>query len=488
MKGAFYIMAELSKREQRQKEKLAKKRKRERDRRSKQQERSQKAAAKREEALIKQSERKSSRQSKVNKVSGIFSGGRGVGHKRFRSSFIMAGASVLLMAGGAFYSHRVMKHNEYLAQITETIFDTSLQMSKSGVGVTVNKPLMSDDGYTTYIPIVFENITSLPSDANDYSVYIIGSDGSMSYKATGQLIMYSTTGNAVLKISSPTKIENEVVGIMLRSDKDVKSVTDDDLLDSEEKLSDSSASNESGMTAFLEKYDSVYFSVNLAGKSIKRDKRLNGETDIEYLYAKFYTDKIVSNVKTEIEKEKKRLEKYYVQAAELISILQRDGYTVPDTPAVATPDGMPSVVYPVDLNSDVSTGFVDQDNIQIMIDIINSNRASSTSGSFDSSTASEVSDSYMDGLGDLPDHLVKNDGTNSGDVINRRSSSDGSRTASEVWMALTSLWETIYDAKVNIYQKQALKLYEIQLDYEDTLSSVTVGSSEKFKQLGSVDD
>ena len=485
------------KQEARRREKAQRRRQKQRERRQKQYDRQVKATTQTETALQKKESKRQARQSRIEKLKLVFSSGRGVSHKRFRSAFLFTGLGVVLMVGGAFTSYQTMLHHQYIDRITETIFSNNLAMSKSKTTVTIDKPRLSEDGRTAYIPIKFKDLTSLPSNAKDYSVFMFGTNGQMSYQATGQLIMYSNSGQAVLKVTSPTKIENEVVGLMIRSNKNLSDPTTS--ASSDQTTVETGLKNgSSGMETFLNKYDAVYFSVNLAGKSIKKDKKLNGETDVSYLYALFYANQKVDEVKAKIKENETNLKTYYKQADELISILQRDGYEVPTTPAVATPDGKPDLVYPVKLNSDVQTGFVDQKDVQSMTAIINQagldNNGSvsndGTSGDRDQSgrgTTDPVNQTItIKGLGTLPINLKRNDGTTSGDVINRRQSSDGATSAADTWQKLTNLWTTIYQTKVDIYQTQALKLYSIELDFKDTLSSVTVGRSNQFKQFGRV--
>lgn len=483
-------LSKEEKRRQKKAERERKKRQRERDKRNQKLNKQTEILAKQDEVSKLKSKQKAERRDKLANTFNILTGGRGVSHKRFRSAFILASCSALLMIGGSTYSFRTMKHNEYLSQITETIFASSLKMSKSKVGVSISKPAMSADGFTTYIPITFNNPKALPSNANDYSVYLVGTNGVMSYEATGQLINYSTSGRSILKISSPTGINNEVVGVMLRSNKDLNlnSINASETTADEKNVATSTSSSKGGMNAFLEKYDSMFFSVNLAGNSIERDDKLNGDANVDYLYAKFYEDSIVDSIKSEIDAKKTSLESLYVQADELISILQRYGYTVPETPTVATRDGLPEIVYPVDLSKTVMDGFVTEEDKSRMTEIVNARLSTqSSSESSDDSSKNTDTDVYHKGLGLLPIALKKDDGTDSNQPVNIRSSIDKNRSASELWQSLVSIWTQIYNEKIDIYQNKALALYEVELEFKDTLSNVTVGKSDNFKQLGKVD-
>ena len=72
-------------------------------------------------------------------------------------------------------------------------------------------------------------------------------------------------------------------------------------------------------------------------------------------------------------------------------------------------------------------------------------------------------------------------------MINKTKNESNAKSASEYWNELVSVWQQIVTYKKTIYQDKALELYQIQLDYERQVDSVTVGSTKNFNVLGKVE-
>ena len=426
--------------------------------------------------------------SKLDRVSSFFSdftkSNSAVSHTKLFKFGMLTMVGVTLMTLGSLQSYAKWKYNVKVQNETETIFSDKISFSKSDTGITLGKPVMSEDGTTTYIPMTFESMANLPTDADSYVVYLLATDGKLSYKPVGQFILYSTSGRGVLKITSPTGIKNEVVQVMVKNTKELGS---NDVVN-EETVTKANESKDV-MEQLKSKTDIAMFTVNLAGKSIKRDAKLNGDVDTSYLYRRFFANEAVKELRKDVEKTQKQIERLYTKSDEIREILTRDGYAVPDTPSVATKDGFPSIVYPIKFDGDLDTGFVnDSDREAVNTAIVQQAQVKNdeTVTVDDSSVSSGEGVTYQE-LGTLPRNLNKNDGTNSGDLINKTKNESNAKSASEYWNELVSVWQQIVTYKKTIYQDKALELYQIQLDYERQVDSVTVGSSKNFNVLGKVE-
>ena len=403
--------------------------------------------------------------SKLDRVSSFFSdftkSNSAVSHTKLFKFGMLTMVGVTLMTLGSLQSYAKWKYNVKVQNETETIFSDKISFSKSDTGITLGKPVMSED-----------------------VVYLLATDGKLSYKPVGQFILYSTSGRGVLKITSPTGIKNEVVQVMVKNTKELGS---NDVVN-EETVTKANESKDV-MEQLKSKTDIAMFTVNLAGKSIKRDAKLNGDVDTSYLYRRFFANEAVKELRKDVEKTQKQIERLYTKSDEIREILTRDGYAVPDTPSVATKDGFPSIVYPIKFDGDLDTGFVndsDREAVNTAIAQQAQVKNDETVTVDDSSVSSGEGVTYQE-LGTLPRNLNKNDGTNSGDLINKTKNESNAKSVSEYWNELVSVWQQIVTYKKTIYQDKALELYQIQLDYERQVDSVTVGSTKNFNVLGKVE-
>ncbi|WP_025020352.1 hypothetical protein [Ligilactobacillus equi] len=246
-------------------------------------------------------------------------------HSKFERqtlSFAICFVALIFSASMCLYHNYSVKKQEAL---TVTSAGKRVVFSRTKAQLTLDKMHWSKDRKTTYIPFSFDSIKNLSTDANDYRVFVKSAYGPLTYKPTGNLVLFGSTGRGVLIIHSAKKIPNEVLNVYIENRFRLRSADSN-----EQDYADISAvQGDKGFEEYFKKHDMLTFTVSPGATNIKKNSRVTSsvKTPVK-LYTQLFDVGDVRDVKKSIAKDKKQIKLYTETANKLKGNLENAGYAI----------------------------------------------------------------------------------------------------------------------------------------------------------------
>lgn len=433
--------------------------------------------------------------------------------------------AVLATGAGVAYFHSQAAARKEAQTLTTTGTQVSFSQTTTAQ-LTLHATVLNADRTTAYIPVSFNDMTSLSTKANNYQLFISSTSGALSYRPTGLFTMFGDTGRAVIVIHNAAGIMNQPVTLYIRNDKKLSA---DDA-----NTSMGSLNSDDGFSQAQAKYDILRFKVNPGAAGIKRDKTLSGPVSPKDLYKHLYGDHDIKVVEKANRTLESQIKIDMAKASEYRHRLTTEGFKVPDDPAWMKSDWRPydAVSLKTGLGRNVDpNGDGKIDSTTSSSGSSSSSSASSASSSSDSSSSSaasgsdnqqaqaakndaEASSSSAAGSSDtstmgtnssdpdsvnFPATLYKADGTSTDDNSNQGAVTGGtdnsgtvngingsSQTPADSWSSLVNAWNDIKSCKRSIYVTNAKALYTVYDTIKSQTEIASVGSERHFGVIGEV--
>lgn len=361
----------------------------------------------------------------------------------------------------------------------------SLSFSKDTNATVTLQPLVrTKDNHVCYVPFSISNMNKLSYEANDYRLYItptIKYHSIQHFKAS--LIMFGSTGNAVIKLESSQPIEANTVQVALISNKNLKA--------GEENTEDNDVNQNDGGANTMQKLESKYnmltFTTNPGAQKNVRSTRLPDGATWKQVYNACFADAQRSQYKSDIQHQKKLIVQYKKTANNFRGRLEQLGYDVPKNPDFWNDDWRPYNA----VNTD--TGMM-KNGMQATAALAN-NSNEQQGNEQDSPDAKQLNSmpTYLNNkrLGknamqtaDAQIQAGNNQGNN-GDGNNNNDAAQQATNNSDpltMWNTLKGQWQNILECKQQIYVYDNYGLYKINNSVkQDALSGVSVQSQKHVK-------
>lgn len=190
-------------------------------------------------------------------------------HSRFQHNRLMQQGIMFVICSALFLVGCVSSYLHYdkveyeKAQAANFMTD-NLAFSKSGANVATADPFATQDFKTLYIPLKVEDMSDIDPDASEYHILVLGKNGQTLKSRINQvqLISYGSTGHMFVVVHSANAFQSQPVQFVIWSGSDV---TGDDYTENDDA--------DDGLSQFktiTHRYDTLSFTVNLGGQSIKR--------------------------------------------------------------------------------------------------------------------------------------------------------------------------------------------------------------------------
>lgn len=371
------------------------------------------------------------------------------------------------------------------AELTTPIGNSSdaqgLAFSKdTNASVTLQPLVRTKDNHVCYVPFSISNMNKLSNEANDYRLYItptIRFHSIQKFKAS--LIMFGSTGNAVIKLESSEPIEANTVQVALISNKNLKA--------GEETSEDNDVNNNDGGSNTMQKLESKYnmltFTTNPGAKKNVRSTRLPDGATWKQVYNACFADAQRSTYEKDIAHQKSLISQYKKTANNFRGRLEQLGYDVP-----ANPDFWNDSWRPYN-TVNVNTGMM-KNGVQATAALAN-NSNEQAGNEQDSPDAKQLNSlpTYLNNkrLGknamQTADAQIQagnaNNGNNNNNAQGQAANNSDPLT---MWNTLKGQWQNILECKQQIYVYDNYGLYKINNAVkQDALSGVSVQSQKHVK-------
>lgn len=335
-----------------------------------------------------------------------------------RGVLILVSVSFLLI-GGLWAT--IGGHYRQIAQDNKvTALSTDVNFSKTSVNLTLHSVLSSTDRKTVYIPFTFSNISSISTNANNYTVAVADSTGKVVKNATGQLTIFGTTTNAVIRITSAEQFGAGPLRVIIRNDKNLN--------DPDDMSSDNSTTSD-GVAALQKKFDIATFVINPGADALKKSSKVSISEKPSDMYSLLYGDSALKKNQKAIDKDDQSLTTLYNRETEYRNRLTEAGFDVPTIPDFAAKSYIPT-----SSDTTISTAGIPTDI---------KNKQGQTTAEYSASSASSSD-----------------------------SDANGSSPADE-WSSLTDTWTSILNTKIDRYVtlEQQRKTIKASISSQDTVAS-----------------
>lgn len=389
-------------------------------------------------------------------------------HKKLERRIVYTGAAlfVLLLGMGVSWHHK--SYVEYLQAQRLTTYDTDVAFSKSsGVSMQLSNLKLSKDGKTVFIPFTFSNLDSISSDANNYSIIVLPTDGNLKYYPSGQFILFGTSGRGVITLHNETGFPSEPLRILIRNDKDL-GMSDSDA------NGDIDDSSDSLIQALETKYDMLDFTINPGAVNKKKHPVVdvdssNTPTQLYDVLFGAEDNKIIDKNDSDA---RKAISNDIKQAGEYRQRLQTEGFKVPNDPAWIADNWKPyDWVQDDGVPYNMRTKLTADQQKQRALD----GTLQTPSGSDSGPDAVNFPGALKRSDGSTTDDGAAGAGVSGGNGIN------GSSIApSTTWSNLQNVWNDVLSQKRTIYTVDAMSRYQIKVFGDQQKQLASVGSKNHF--------
>lgn len=423
------------------------------------------------------------------------------GIERKTKGFIVA-IAVLVSGGGysIYHNHSVQVATSKQA----TPFGFELTFSLSGSKVTTGTPIRSTDNSTVYIPVAFNDISSLSTDANNYWVILGSPEGHFTYQPQGQLLIFGDTGKGAVVLQGQPQIANEMITVYIRNDKNLTGAQ-------EKNVKTSGFGSVTGIEAAKAQYDLVDFNVNPGATNIKAVDNLDSTTlDANKLYQSLFSNAEVDEIHQKLLEDQEQIELAKKKIEEYRNRLVRSGYTVPDDPIYMKDNWRSAASRNVKLSNNLDEGFENTGGLEAIVAKVdklkkereeelkeqtsssNSEETFEQDSKLTSKTVAnnslnqiEIKDEELFELDkvQLKDALIRDDGTLSSDEINTEVSGT---SAQSTWQSMCELYEETLKIKQNMFTQYADELLSIERETKRQQKSASLSDGSRFTLLDPV--
>lgn len=391
--------------------------------------------------------------------------------RKIMSFSLMLGVFIFSIFLGTYHNSN---YNKEQASIV-TGEGTTVNFSKtSDPEFNLKKIQLSSDKKTAYVPFQFNSMENLSTDANNYKVFVLPTAGKLSYKPTGQLIMFGTTGKGAIIIHSSNEIPNEPLHILLRNDKN---------LSTDESDQDDEAMSTRGMSSLniaKQKTDMLDFRINPASKQVISNKELGTKDTSSKLYNQLFAKEMLKKITDNNKQNEKNIKINISQSEEYMRRLKVQGFDVPNQPKWLSEDWKP-------FDAIGSDGVP-----QNLVGKMTSEEAASK-GYDDTNVNAENNPDVSEK--DLPEKLKRADGSTtednnnssygnySDDNIDQQSDSSSDESPATTWANLRTSWTNILQYKRTIYVTNAAAIFQLESVVKSQDNVASIGKDNKFKVL-----
>ena len=340
-------------------------------------------------------------------------------HTADRRGILILVSVSLLMVSGLWAT--IGGHYRQIAQDNKvTALSTDVNFSKTSVNLTLHSVLSSTDRKTVYVPFTFSNISSISTNANNYTVAVADSTGKVVKNAKGQLTIFGTTTNAVIRISSAEKFGAGPLRVIIRNDKNLNNPDD---------MSSDNSSTSDGVAALQKKFDIATFVINPGAEALKTSSKVSVSSSPTSMYLLLYGQSALNKNQKAIDKDDANLVTLYNRETEYRTRLTEAGFDVPTIPEFASKSYIPT-----SSDTTISSSGIPNDI---------KNKQGQTTAEYSASTSS------------------------SSDADN-----NGSSPADE-WSSLTDTWTSILNTKIDRYVTLAgqRKVIKASISSQDSVAS-----------------
>lgn len=348
-----------------------------------------------------------------------------------------------------------------LSSVTTSPINVEAVFSKTGTSMIIGQPVLANDGRTAYVPLTAKNMKNLPTNPDDYRIYVDTMSGNdLTYNPSVQLMYFGDTGYGALVLNGEPFIKNQMLQIILRNDK-LLVASDANVKVTEGSLKDAA-----------KVLDLAVFNVNPNAKNVRYTDALGGsDLSPSDIYRVLFADKKVYDIQQDVLAKQASIELSLKRVEEYKTRLLRNGFILPDDPPYVAQNWLPSNAVPVNVLGNLSEGLATSK------EALNTATGSTeTTVSTPNITDSQDVNVQTDSDEVIFDAFLRNvDGTISTDDVHN----SGGSSAQSVWTDLQELYTSILETKQNIYVEDAFSLLKIERDMLrfDAVSLISDGTN-----------
>lgn len=359
------------------------------------------------------------------------------------------------------------KHDVAVAQQTTSLSDQLAFSKTDGASVSLQPLVKSKDGHTAYMPFTVSDMSNLPTNANKYKTIIVPKAKRSNQKIKAELVVFGSTGNMCLKISSNTKIEPNTLQAIIRNNSKMSNTT----TDANDGLNSDFSTNDETLSQLANKYDILTFAFNpgaIKGGGVSK-KTVVDDATLSDVYNTCFLSKQRDSIEKDVKHQKQIISQNLAAAKDYRERLETLGYEVPKDPDFIKDDWRPfNTVNPktgkMKNGSSVSTQNIQNQNSD--------------------SPDAEVLNNLPQFLPNkrLGDNAMQNAANQLNANTNADTNSDNNATANNtdaatIWSNLQNTWTNILSAKQQIYVTDNAQLYNLRQLRETVDHSISVSNS-----------
>lgn len=401
---------------------------------------------------------------------------------------------------------------------TSSFMTSDLAFSQTDATVTTNnKPFITQDLKTIYIPFKITDMEHINPDASVYHIFIMPkTSDTLKYRIeNAQLVSYGSTGTMFIQVNTAQPITSQPLQFIIWSG---------DKLSNDTYNPDQDSADANEFAKIKKKYDTLAFTINLGGKGVRevpqfRIKRVkatkrvkdpktkkfvtktyiknlttpiqanadlyNDNTKLQFIYNRIHSQKYVDSQLSKAKYDRARMQLAINRINKDYSALKRAGYKLPKLPDWSdnvnnnASDGLP-VTYDELLRFNMlNPHLAFNHKVQTTLDrklVAYNKEQSNASTSSDDDTVNGVSSTSKEGLflSKLGSMSIRNRHTG---VDLNNTSSDNNQTVSSneqtEWSELQTELTKMAQCKTDVYYTIPLNLWN---NYQDFLRDTSAGS------------
>lgn len=426
---------------------------------------------------------------------------------------------------GLFICDKSYNATELKKAQTSSFMSSDLSFSQTGATVTTNnKPFITQNLKTIYIPFKITDMDNINPDASAYHIFIMPKNGNtLNYRIeNAQLVSYGSTGTMFIQVNTAQPITSQPVQFIIWSG---------DKLSNDTYQPDQDSDDANEFVKIKKKYDTLAFTINLGGKGVRevpqfRMKRVkatkrvkdtktkkfvtktyikpikipiqanadlyNDNTKLQFIYNRIHSQKYVNSQFAKANHDYARMQLAINRINKDYSALKRAGYKLPKLPEWSdnvnnnASNGLP-ITYDELLRFNMLNPYLAfnkkvQTTLGRKLVEYNKDQSNDSSNSDDDDdTDNGVSSTSKEGifLSKLSAMSIRNRHT--GVDLNDTSSDDDNKASSNEqteWSELQTELSMIAQCKTDLYYTIPLNLWD---NYQDFLRDTSAGSQNAKK-------
>lgn len=244
---------------------------------------------------------------------------------------VMAGAlAVTTICGYADWQKQIEQRKDW-----QTVYTSQFVFSQTGVTGAINNVYISEDKTKAVVLMQISDPSQLSTDANDYSVLVLGADGNPRYlrkevkgtDVSAALYSFGDTGYFALYLVNPDGFTNQLIRVVIQN---LKPLADNGYF----------VMYKNGNDKTFEKYDMCDIYINPGAESAVVIDALNtdGAPDPKELYQQTLAAGQETQIRRVLNQDIEAMEQTYNHIAEYAGRLKRDNLVIPDIPEIVAGD------------------------------------------------------------------------------------------------------------------------------------------------------